>query len=88
MPNLLGSLAGTSNMDISNIIFKNFTGWINTSNGRTASLSCSKRKPCYNIVFEDVSLAASKNGTPSGARGACTNVKPGGVTGLVGSGCS
>lgn len=75
-------------MEISNITFKNFTGWINTRSGRTASLSCSKRKPCYNIVFEDISLAASENGVPAGARGGCANVKPGGVTGLTGSGCS
>jgi len=84
----VGSFAGTSNMEISNITFKNFTGWINTRSGRTASLSCSKRKPCYNIVFEDISLAASENGVPTGARGSCNNVKPGGVTGLTGSGCS
>ncbi|KAK4158695.1 pectin lyase-like protein [Cladorrhinum sp. PSN259] len=83
-----GSFAGTSNMEVSNITFKNFTGWINTRSGRTASLSCSKRKPCYNIAFEDISLAASENGVPAGARGSCTNVKPGGVTGLTGSGCS
>lgn len=47
-----GSFAGTSLMDISNIAFTNFTGWLSgkESKNRTASVSCSKVHPCFNII--------------------------------------
>ena len=80
-----GSAAGTSNLLVSNIAFVNFTGYLTGSSSRTASVSCSSRNPCYNIVMKDVKLGAS-NQTSSprqGATGSCKYVEPGGVLGIT-----
>ncbi|KJK63976.1 Glycosyl hydrolases family 28 [Aspergillus parasiticus SU-1] len=77
-----GSYAGTSKMLVSDVTFVNFTGYI--SNSKSGSVSCSKRYPCYNIAFEDFSLAQGSNGTATNATGSCSYIKPGGVIGLNG----
>ncbi|RDW88212.1 putative extracellular exo-polygalacturonase [Coleophoma cylindrospora] len=64
-----GSFSGTSNMTISNVTFRNFTGYVASSTNRTASVSCSTVHPCSNITFEDIHLAPSINGTETGAVG-------------------
>ncbi|KAK6837075.1 hypothetical protein RU639_001641 [Aspergillus parasiticus] len=79
-----GSYAGTSKMLVSDVTFVNFTGYISNSN--SGSVSCSKRYPCYNIAFEDFSLAQGSNGTATNATGSCSYIKPGGVIGLNGCG--
>jgi galacturan 1,4-alpha-galacturonidase len=57
-----GSYAGTSKMLVSNVLFKNFTGYEYGAKGnRTASITCSKVNPCHDIVFEDINLAYSQN---------------------------
>ncbi|KAH0001941.1 pectin lyase-like protein, partial [Aureobasidium melanogenum] len=84
-----GSYAGTSLMDVSNIVFANFTGWLSgkESKNRTASVSCSKVHPCFNIAFENVTLTTAENSTSTGT-GSCSYISAGGVHGLSGSGCS
>ncbi|ORY65031.1 pectin lyase fold/virulence factor [Pseudomassariella vexata] len=84
-----GSFSGTSNMKVSNIAFVNFTGWTNSTSGnRTAAVSCSARHPCYNVRMEDISLATTENGSPANATGTCKLNAPGGVHGMLGSGCT
>jgi galacturan 1,4-alpha-galacturonidase len=84
-----GSYAGTSKMLVSNVLFKNFTGYEYGAKGnRTASISCSKVNPCHDIVFEDINLAYSQNATATNATGTCTYNAVGGVVGMKGSGCS
>ncbi|KAG9832290.1 pectin lyase-like protein, partial [Aureobasidium melanogenum] len=84
-----GSYAGTSLMDVSNIVFANFTGWLSgkESKNRTASVSCSEVHPCFNIAFENVTLTTAENSTSTGT-GSCSYISAGGVHGLSGSGCS
>ena len=84
-----GSYSGTSLMEVSNIAFVNFTGYTQGGKGnRTASVSCSKVHPCFNVAFQNVSLADAANGTETGAIGSCSYIQPGGVFGLSGAGCS
>ncbi len=82
-----GSYPGTSKMEISNIAFVNFTGYLAGAKGnRTAAVSCSNVHPCYNIALRDVDLAPSINAsTQTEAVGTCAYVATGGVSGL--SGC-
>ncbi|KAK3688562.1 glycoside hydrolase family 28 protein [Podospora appendiculata] len=86
-----GSFTGTSNMLVSNVAFVNFTGYLTTSRSDfTASISCSTRNPCYNIEMKDIKLAPNKTSPASsagGAAGSCKYIAPGGVHGMVGSGC-
>lgn len=84
-----GTAAGTSLLEVSNIVFANFTGYTTGGKGnRTASVSCSKVKPCYNISFKNVSLASSEGGIEYPPQGTCTYNEIGGVRGLVGTGCT
>ena len=83
-----GSYPGTSLMEISNIVFVNFTGYTQGGKGnRTASISCSNVHPCFNIAFQNVSLGDSANATEIPPQGTCSYIAPGGVTGLNGAGC-
>jgi len=83
-----GSYAGTSKLEISNIAFVNFTGYTEGGKGnRTASVSCSNVHPCFNIAFQNISLAAEANGTATSAQGTCSYIAKNGVSGLTGSGC-
>ena len=83
-----GSFPGTSKMEISNIAFVNFTGYIEGGKGnRTAAISCSDVHPCFNIALQNISLAVNATGTPEPAQGTCSYIASGGVTGLTGSGC-
>lgn len=82
-----GSFPGTSLMEISNVAFVNFTGWLSGSEGnRSAEISCSDVHPCYNIAVENVTLTVSENTTDTGTA-ECAYISPGGVHGLSGSGC-
>lgn len=84
-----GSYTGTSLMTVSDITFRNWTGYVlGGTSQKTASITCSKTHPCSGITFEDVELRASVNGTVVGAKGTCSGVLPGGVSGMVGSGCT
>ncbi|KAH8809087.1 pectin lyase fold/virulence factor [Xylogone sp. PMI_703] len=82
-----GTYPGTSLMEISNIAFVNFTGYITGKGNRTAQMSCSKVHPCFNIALQNISLATAPGAEPTGAVGTCSYIAPGGVTGLTGSGC-
>jgi galacturan 1,4-alpha-galacturonidase len=80
-----GSYAGTSKMEISNIAYVNWTGYIEGGKGnRTASISCTNVHPCFNIAFQDVSLAIAANATENPAVGTCSYTAPNGVSGLIG----
>jgi galacturan 1,4-alpha-galacturonidase len=76
-------------MEISNIAFVNFTGYLTGAKGnRTAAISCSKVYPCYNIALKDVDIAPSANASAqTEAVGTCAYIASGGVSGLSGSGC-
>jgi galacturan 1,4-alpha-galacturonidase len=80
-----GSYPGTSKMEISNIAFVNFKGYMAGAKGtRTAAISCSEVHPCYNIALKGMELASSISGSETGAVGTCAYVAPGGVSGLNG----
>ncbi|ORX95694.1 polygalacturonase [Clohesyomyces aquaticus] len=80
-----GSYSGSSKMLISNVRYVNFMGWLN-GKSTEGSVSCSVLNPCYGIEFENVHLRNRVNGTEN-TNGTCKYIKPGGVKGLVGSGC-
>lgn len=84
-----GSYADTSLMEISNIAFVNFTGYLSGSEkaNRTASVSCSNVHPCFNIAYENVTLTTAQNSSSTGTA-KCSYISPGGVHGLSGGGCS
>ncbi|KAK8905315.1 hypothetical protein ACHAO1_005534 [Botrytis cinerea] len=83
-----GSYTGTSKFLISDITFRNFTGYLTGAKGtRTASVSCSKVYPCYGIEFEDFMVAYAQNVTAANATGTCSMVAEDGVEGMLGSGC-
>ncbi|KAI9649822.1 hypothetical protein NHQ30_002404 [Ciborinia camelliae] len=83
-----GSYTGTSRFQLSDIVFRNFTGYLAGAKGtRTASVSCSLVYPCYGIVFEDFAVAAVEGAVPANATGSCSMVAVDGVRGMSGSGC-
>lgn len=75
-----GTAAGTSNMLVSNVVFANFTGYLDGEE-TIASVSCSARQPCYNIAYVDYDLRTSINNTDSG-KASCRWVEDGGVRGV------
>jgi galacturan 1,4-alpha-galacturonidase len=84
-----GSFSGTSKMEVSNIVFEHFRGYLEGKKGKetTSSINCSKVKPCSGIEFRDVKVRPKKDDEGFGS-GKCVNVPPGGVKGLKGGGCS
>ncbi|KAF1928370.1 glycoside hydrolase family 28 protein [Didymella exigua CBS 183.55] len=79
---------GSSLMEISNIVYANWTGYLHLDDGanKTAEVSCSKVHPCYNIDFRNVSLTVAENSSDTGT-GGCKFVGAGGIHGLNGTGC-
>ncbi|CAI7605085.1 hypothetical protein N7533_002762 [Penicillium manginii] len=77
-----GSYSGTSKMSISDVSFVNFTGYIQTSSAKIASVSCSNVHPCYDIDFENVVLYPLNSTTPG--VGTCKYTAKDGVEGLEG----
>lgn len=75
-----GSFSGSSLMDISNIVFANWTGYL-TGTTTEASFSCSKVHPCYNIDVKNVTLYSSANQTSRLNTTKCTYTETGGVHG-------
>lgn len=73
-----GSYGGTSKMSISDISFVNFTGYLETSSTKLASVSCSSVHPCFDINFDDVVLLNSTG------IGSCKYIAEDGVHGLQG----
>ncbi len=62
-------------MEIFNIAFVNFTGYtIGGKGNRTASISCSKLHPCYNIAVRNIRLASAANATQYPAQGTCSYI--------------
>jgi galacturan 1,4-alpha-galacturonidase len=76
-----GTAAGTSNMLVSNVVFANFTGWLDEGRETVASVSCSERRPCYNIDYVAYDLQTGVNGTGVG-KASCKWVEDGGVHGV------
>lgn len=75
-----GSFSGTSKMEISNVVFRNFTGTLkDAETSRLGDISCSKVKPCFNISFEEMHNLEA-------AAGRCQWTKPGTIFGLPGCG--
>ena len=80
-----GSFAGTSNMDISNIAFVNFTGFTVPTGGRPTrlnSISCSNRHPCYGISFESFNVKLGNGTTGRVGQTTCKYVSPADVHGV------
>lgn len=50
---------GTSRMEISDIMFRNFRGTLKSETGRLGEIYCSNPFPCHNIRFEDMKLDAA-----------------------------
>jgi galacturan 1,4-alpha-galacturonidase len=83
-----GSYSGSSLMEISDVTFSKFTGYTTGGKGnRTAAVSCSTVKPCFDILFDNFEVASEENGTEFGAQGTCSYIQKGGVVGLEGAGC-
>jgi galacturan 1,4-alpha-galacturonidase len=80
-----GSFSGTSKMQVSDVRFLNFTGWLN-GKATKGGVSCSVANPCSGIQYEDVHLSNGVNGTDN-TNGTCKYTAAGGVVGLQGSGC-
>ena len=73
-----GSFSGTSKMEVSNIVFRNFTGTLKEpADSRLGDISCSKVYPCYNISFEMMENLEA-------AEGWCQWTEPGTIFGLPG----
>ncbi|GME27198.1 uncharacterized protein LTHEOB_7963 [Neofusicoccum parvum] len=83
-----GSFAGTSLMQVSNVAFVNWTGWLHLDEGEseTAAFSCSDNAPCYNIDLKNVTLYTAENSTSTGTA-ECKYIEEGGVHGVEGEGC-
>ena len=79
-----GTFDGTSLMEVSNVAFVNFTGYTNAD--RAASLDCSAVHPCFGITVEGFGLTVNDTGRLGAER--CKFVRPGGVFGLNGTGCT
>ena len=75
---------GTSLMEISNVAFVNFTGYVNK--GKAASFDCSFVKPCFGITVEGLDLMVNDTGVQGSQ--SCKYVREGGVSGLNGTGCT
>ena len=76
-----GTAAGTSNMLVSNVVFANFTGYLDNRE-TTASVSCSERQPCYNIAYVNYDLRTAANSTSLGTA-KCKWTEEGGVHGVA-----
>lgn len=70
------SAGGTSKMQISDVVFRNFTGSLKSDSGKLGEISCSRPNPCFDIHFEDMNLEA--------ALGTCRWSQPGAIFGLPG----
>ena len=77
-----GTAAGTSNMVVSNVVFANFSGYLDDGAETAASVSCSERQSCYNIAYVDYDLKIGVNGTSS-RKASCEWVEDGGVHGVA-----
>ncbi|KXH54097.1 glycosyl hydrolase family 28 [Colletotrichum salicis] len=75
-----GSYAGTSNMEISTLVFANITGTLSGTTNRVG-LTCSQRFPCHDITFQNFDLIAG-NVTTTTCTGRWTLADT--VTGLLG----
>ncbi|KAI9042640.1 putative extracellular exo-polygalacturonase [Aspergillus affinis] len=76
-----GSFTGTSKMEISDIVFDQFTGTLASASNQIG-VQCSKVYPCYGIYFSDIDVKSSSGSSPTGK---CTYAKKNGIHGL--SGC-
>ena len=83
-----GSYTGTSKMEVSNVSFENFTGYLAGST-TAASFTCSDVHPCHGISVKNVTLYASENSTSPDTTVKCSDTASDGVAlcGLTGSGC-
>lgn len=52
--------SGTSKMEISDIVFRNFTGHLKDSEGKVGEISCSEVHPCFDIHFEEMDFEAAE----------------------------
>jgi galacturan 1,4-alpha-galacturonidase len=86
--NGMRAFEGSSLLGVENVVFVNWTGWLHLEEGEreTASISCSRVNPCYNIEVRNVSLVVAEDSTDTGV-GKCRFTEQGGVRGLSGSGC-
>lgn len=76
-----GTAAGTSNMLVSNVAFVNWTGYLDGSQEQ-ASVSCSRRQPCYNIDYKNYTLYTGQNRTEVAMEASCALTEPGRVHGV------
>ncbi|KAF4984595.1 hypothetical protein FZEAL_272 [Fusarium zealandicum] len=72
-----GSFSGTSKMEISNIVFENFTGNLLSPTRSLGEISCSIDNPCFDITFKDMDKLES-------GPGKCKWYKKGSILGLPG----
>ncbi|EXJ58925.1 hypothetical protein A1O7_06355 [Cladophialophora yegresii CBS 114405] len=78
-----GTFSGTSNMLVSNVAFVNFTGSTNITAAKSArvnAISCSERRPCYNIDYQNFTVVPMTNASALGLT-TCEYIEEGGVHG-------
>ena len=81
-----GSFPGTSNMEISNVAFVNFTGFSDPTSShpdRVAEVSCSYRHPCFNVEFQNFTISPGQNSTAVEGTIFCEYTEPGAVHGAA-----
>lgn len=63
-----GTYAGTSNMLVSNVVYANFSGYMNggAPNSDVMQIWCSERQPCYNIALQNITATFGPDTTSLG----------------------
>lgn len=75
-----GTYGGTSNMLVSNVVYANFSGFLNggAPNRDVMQIECSERHPCYNIALMNNTATFGPDTTSLGVA-TCQYSVPGGV---------
>jgi galacturan 1,4-alpha-galacturonidase len=81
-----GSYTGTSKMEVRDILFENWTGFL-AGETRMATVSCTMVHPCSGIEVRNMSLLSWSQGIPID-NGTCEYIAPGGVIGVTGESCN
>ena len=77
-----GSYPATSLLEVSNVVFANFSGYLVTDDTTMSKVKCSYARPCYNIDFKNITVFLN-NSTDQGV-GVCNYTLPGAIRGLPG----
>lgn len=74
------TVEGTSKMEVSEITFRDFTGYLDGEE-TVVEISCGEVEPCFDIYFEDVDIKVEK-GSDDAGDATCKWVEEGGIHGI------